>query len=192
MNLVERAKGIIMQPKSEWAVIAAEPETPASLYRGYILILAAIGPLATLLKMGIFGINMPMNLGTVRLGFGGMLGTAISSYVLGLVGIYVLALIINALAPTFGGQKDQMQALKVAAYSATPGWLGGIFHLLPLMLSFLSLLASLYGVYLLYLGLPALMGAPKERSLVYTALVLVAAFLVMLVIGFLSALFMRF
>jgi len=93
--------------------------------------------------------------------------------------VFVLALIIDALAPTFGGQKNPIQALKVAAYSATAAWVAGIFGLIP-ALGFLGLL-GLYSLYLLFLGLPILMKAPEDKAMGYTLVVIVAA----IVLGYL-------
>jgi hypothetical protein len=98
------------------------------------------------------------------------------------VGVFLVALIIDALAPSFGAQKNQLQALKVAAYSFTPAWLAGIFHLVPL-LGILGLLAFAYTVYLMYLGLPVLMKTTKEKAVGYTAVVFVCAFVIFAVFG---------
>jgi hypothetical protein len=127
-------------------------------------------------------------MGTTRLPFSSLLSQMLVSYVLGLAGVYVLALIINTLAPTFGGTSNLTQALKVAAYGATAAWVGGVFHLLP-ALGILGLLAALYTLYLLYLGLPVLMKSPPERSLGYTASVVIAAIVLFVVIGAISASF---
>jgi len=105
------------------------------------------------------------------------------------VGVFIIALIIDALAPMFGGEKNQAQALKVAAYASTPSWVAGIVMILP-MLGIISLLAALYGLYLLYLGLPLLMKAPREKAVGYTAVVVVVAIVVMMVIGGISGMFM--
>ncbi len=187
MNLVERVKKILLQPKSEWEVIAGEPTSAGELYQGYILPLAAIGPLASIVGMSLVGIQMPF-MGTFRVPLGGALASALAHYVLTLAGVFVVALIIDALAPAFGGEKNQAQALKVAAYSSTPSWLAGVVLLVP-MLGIIGLVAALYGLYLLYLGLPRLMKAPPEKAAAYTAVVVVVAIVVMMVIGGLSNLF---
>src|SRR4051812_9445426 len=111
MNLIQRATNISLTPKSEWDVIASEPASTGDLYRSYIAPLAAIGPIASLVGLTMFGIGIPF-LGNYRVSFGAGLTHALTQYVLGLVSIYVIALIINALAPNFGGEKNQTQALK--------------------------------------------------------------------------------
>ena len=182
MNLVDRIKGIIVSPKQEWEVISAEKTSIVDLYKSYIIILAAIGPVASFIGMSLIGINI--GFGTWRVPMVSGLISAIVQYVLTLGGVYVLALIIDALAPTFAGEKNIEQAFKVSAYSATPGWLCGIFGVIP-MLGILGIL-GLYGLYLLYLGLPALMKSPKEKAIGYTITVIIAAIVIFIVIGFIA------
>lgn len=178
--LVARVKGIILHPQSEWNVIDGEPTTAAQLYMGYIIPLSAIPPIAGFIGMSVFGVSIPFG-GTYRVPMGPALTSAITQYVLGLAAVYVIALIIDGLAPTFDGQKNQIQALKVAAYSATASWLAGIFMLIP-GLRLLGLL-GFYGLYLLYLGIPVLMKSPREKAIGYTAVVIVSAIVIFMIIG---------
>ena len=179
-GLFQRAKDILLKPKETWPVIAAEPATTGSIYVPYVLLLAAIGPLAGLIGGQVFGITF---LGvTYHPPLAGALVSAVLSYGLTLASVFLLALVIDGLAPSFGGQKDQVQALKVAAYAGTAGWVGGIFGLIP-ALAIIGMLFALYGLYLLYLGLPALMKAPEDKALGYTAVVIVVAIVLFLIVG---------
>lgn len=179
-GIVQRAKDILLKPKETWPVIAAEPATTQSIYMPYVLALAAIGPLAGFIGGQLFGITLfgvtyhpPLVTALV---------SAIVSYGLSLASVFILALVIDGLAPSFGGQKDQVQALKVAAYAGTAGWVGGIFGLIP-ALGLIALLFALYGLYLLYLGLPVLMKAPEDKALGYTVVVVIVAVILFLIIG---------
>jgi len=96
-------------------------------------------------------------------------------YVLALVMVYLLALIISALAPTFGGQKDQVQALKTVAYSWTAGWVAGIAVILPWLGWLIAIAGGIYGIYLLYLGLPETMKCPPDKAGGYTAVSVIIA-----------------
>jgi hypothetical protein len=188
MNLVDRVKRILLSPKTEWEVIDAEAATPSELYTRYIMPLAAIGPIAQLIGFSVFGISVPF-VGTYRVPIGSAITQAVVSYLLMLAGTYLLALIIDALAPTFNGQRSQIQALKLAAYSLTASWVAGIFGLFP-PLAILGVL-GLYSLYLLYLGLPVLMKAPREKAMAYTAVVILAAIVLWMIIGTVTGLFMR-
>ena len=179
-GIVQRAKDILLKPKETWPVIAAEPATTQSIYIPYVLALAAIGPLAQFIGGQVFGLTI---LGvTYHPPLTTALVSAIVSYGLSLATVFILALVIDGLAPNFGGQKDQVQALKVAAYSATAGWVGGIFGILP-ALAIVGLLFALYGLYLLYLGLPVLMKAPEDKALGYTVVVVIVYIVLFLIVG---------
>ena len=188
MALADRVKNILLTPKTEWPVIDAEPTTVADLYKGYIMPLAAIGPIAQAVGWTVFGLRVPF-LGTYRMPIGTALVSALVTYLLTLVAVYVLAIIIDKLAPTFNGTPSQIQALKVAAYSSTASWVAGIFQLIP-ALSMLSIL-GVYSLYLLYLGLPVLMKTPPEKALSYTVVVILAAIVLFMVIGLASTAFVR-
>ena len=189
MNLSERVKGILLKPMQEWQTISGEATTIQELYTTYIVILAAIGPVASIIGMSIVGIRLPFG-GSYRVPITTGIGSAVVHYVLTLVGVYILALIIDALAPTFSAGKNMNQAFKVAAYSSTPGWVAGIFAMIP-VLSPLGIL-GLYGLYLLYIGLPILMKSPEEKSMGYTIAVIVAAVVIFVVIGFISRVFISY
>ncbi|MGH7537844.1 MAG: Yip1 family protein [Gemmatimonadales bacterium] len=186
MGLIDRAKNILLQPKQEWPVIDAEQTSTGALYTGYVIPLAAIGPVASLIGWSAFGMRVPF-LGSDRIPIGIGLRMAVVQYVLALIGVFVLALIIDALAPTFGGQKSQTQALKVAVYSSTAAWVAGIFGLIP-ALAILSIL-GLYSLYLLYLGLPILMRAPQDKAMGYTVVVIICAIVLYLIIGWVATRF---
>ncbi|CAA2108279.1 Yip1 family protein [Variovorax paradoxus] len=172
MNLVERVQSILLKPKATWPAIDAEPADAASLYKNYVMILALIPAVASFIGLSLVGIGafgmsfrVPVVSGLVNM---------IVGYVLSLVMVFVLALIIDAMAPTFEGTKSQIGALKLSAYASTAAFVGGIFSLVP-ALSAIGALAALYGVYLLYTGLPVLMKCPPDKAIAYTAVVVVCA-----------------
>jgi len=186
MNLIERVKRILLQPKQEWEVISGETISTSDLYLNYIIPLAAIGPVASVIGLSIIGISM-FSGSAFRVPFVTASLSAVVNYVLNLAGVYVLALVIDFLAPTFSGDKNPAQALKLAAYSSTAAWIAAVFVIIP-ALGILGIL-GLYSLYLLYLGIPVLMKAPQEKSLAYTVAVAVAAIIIFAVIGALARIF---
>ncbi len=173
-RIIARVQAILTNPKSEWSVIVGEQSTIKDLYLGYIMVLAAIGPVFGFVKMTLFGINVPV-MGTYRVGIGAGLGNMLFSYVMALVGVYLVALVINLLAPSFGGQKNELQALKTVAYAYTAAWVAGAGLILPWVGMVILLVGSLYSIYLLYLGLPVMMQCPPEKAKGYTAVAIVVA-----------------
>jgi hypothetical protein len=178
-TLFVRAKAILTRPATEWLVIDQETTSISTLFKGYILPLAAIPPACRFLHGVLFGYGA---FGfSYRPSFFGSLISAIGSYVLSIVMLVILALLIEALAPTFLGQKNRLQALKLVAYSATASWLAGIFDLIP-GLGLLSLL-GLYSFYLFWTGLPVLMKSPPQKTLPYIAVIVLAAIVLSVLIS---------
>lgn len=181
-GLSSRVRNILLSPSSEWDVVRAEPANTQSLFTGYAMILAAIGPICGLIGGQVFGhsafgVHWRPDLSAAIAG-------AVAGYLTALAGVFVLGLVIDFLAPRFGGRQDRVSAMKTAVYSSTAAWLAGVFELVP-ALSVLSIL-GLYGLYLLYLGLPRLMDAPKDRALVYTVATVLAGFVVFVVVAWVT------
>jgi Yip1 domain len=185
MGLVDRAKNILLQPKQEWPVIAGEATTTRALYKGYIAPLSAIYPVASIIGTAVIGISVPL-IGNYRVPFGEALFHGVLSFVLGLVAVYLLALVVEFLAPRFGGTADRLQALKLAAFAYTPAWLAGIFVIIP-WFGILGMVGAIYSLYLFYIGLPVLMRSPRERRLPYFLSILVIAILINIVLFFVVA-----
>jgi hypothetical protein len=185
MNIVERAKNICLAPTKEWEVIEGESTPAANLVGSYVAPLVALGAIAGFIGGSIIGRTIPF-IGTYRVGIvPGVIG-AVFVFVMGIIGVAIVSLVINALAPTFGAQPDGRQAMKLAAYSYTPAWLAGVLQILPFV-GILGLFAALYGIYLMYLGMPRLMKCPQEKTVGYTALVVVCAIVLTVVIGIVGA-----
>jgi hypothetical protein len=176
MTLVERVQGIIMKPKDTWPVLAAESQTVGSLYVGYIAPLAAIGPIASLIGTSL------LFTGILHLSWTFGIVNAVVSYVVALIAVFVTALIAEVLAPSFGGTKDRMQALKLIAYAQTPAWIAGIL-LIFTPLGIIVLLAALYGLYVLYLGVSPVMNVPADKAAGYTIVLVIVSIVIYICIA---------
>lgn len=179
MNMVERAKNLILQPKKEWQVIDGETHTVQGLYTRYVMILAAIPAVCGFIGLSIVGIGVFG--ATYHVGMAAGVAHMVVQYLMSLGMVYLLALIIDALAPNFGSQKNFGQAFKVAAFMPTAAWVAGVFSIIP-SLSIIGALLSLYSLYLLFLGLPILMKTPEDKAVPYVVVVIIAAIVIAVVI----------
>lgn len=170
---------MVFAPKTEWRVIQGEATSVSRLYSGYVMPLAGFASVMSFFRLSVVGVTVPSGV-TLRTPFLSGLLSSLLTFVMGLVGLYLVGLIINMLASAFGGRPDRRQALQTAAYALTPAWLGTALTFLP-MGSLLQLLAGIYGIYVLYLGLPVMMGAKKVNAGGYAASVLAG----MIGVGFL-------
>ncbi len=182
-KLIERVKGILLTPATEWPVVAGESTSVVDLYKNYIVILAALPAVFGFIKGSLIGIDVPL-IGTMRVGVAAGLTGMVVSYLLGLAQVYVIALIVDALAPTFDGQKNLLQALKLAAYAFTAAWIASVAQILPWIGGLLALAGGCYSIYLFYLGLPEMMKSPKDRAVTYTAVSIIVSIVLSVIVAF--------
>lgn len=180
MDLTTRVKSILLQPAQEWRKIAAESTDVGALLSDYAGPLSAISALCGWIGGSIVGY------GFVRVGLVRGFVNAVVTWVFGLVGCWLAAMVIERLAPTFGSRGNTAQALKLVVYASTPVWIAGVLRLIP-PLTVLSLIAALYGLYLFYIGLPAVMHTPADKVIPYMAVSAVAVILVVIVFGFFAS-----
>ena len=182
MNVVERVKNILLQPKAEWAVIEREPGDPGYLFTSYVCLVSAIPPVCAFIGGTLIGYG-PFHLGIVS-----GLVHAIVVYILGLVGVFVMAYVIDYLAGVLDGRKNLDNAMKIAAFAPTAAWVCGVFNLIP-VLALLGIL-GLYSLYLLHIGIAALMKPPAAKALIYTIAVVVCLIVIWVVVfGIIGAIF---
>jgi hypothetical protein len=184
-KIVARVKAILTTPKTEWSVIAAEPDTVKGLYLNYIMILAAIPPLVSFINYTLIGSS---TLGvSIHISLVGGIVQLVLQYLASLGVVYLLAFIVNALAPSFGGEKNLLQGLKTIAYAWTAYWIASIAFIVPWIGGLVVLAGVVYTIYLMYLGLPQTMKSPADRSGAYTAVAMIIGIVVTWLINMIIA-----
>jgi hypothetical protein len=178
--MVDRIKNILLTPKTEWDRIDAEPMTEKGIFTGWVLPLAAIPAVAGFVGGQVFGYGA---FGIVfKPPIMSALVTAILTLVMAVIGVWIVAKIVDALAPNFGATKNSIAATKVVAFSYTASWVAGVLAIIP-QLALLAMIGGLYSLYLLYLGLPKLMKAPQDKALGYTVVTVLCAIVLSLIIS---------
>ncbi len=180
MKILQRARDIILNPRVTWQVIKDETADIKQLIINYAAPLALIPAICSLIGMTMVGLRLPDG-NVVRAPFAGVLLAGAVGYVLNLAGVFIGAWVVKLLAPVFKSKSDLPAALQVVVYSMTPVWLVGIFSILP-GLGILSIL-GLYGIYLLALGLPVVLGTPSDKVVWYTIAIILAAIVISFVLS---------
>jgi hypothetical protein len=177
MSLITRAKNILLTPATEWGVISSETETPQSLLIKYVIPMSLIPAVAMFIGFGLIG-----GFGEGMLEWGIMV--AVESLVGSIVGYYLSAYVIDALAPNFGSEKNIGRSAQLVAYSNTAVWVAGILYIIP-RLHILAILAGLYGIYLIYLGIPVMKKTPEDKRIGYLLVSIVVIIVIMYVVALL-------
>ncbi len=181
--LVDRVHRLVVQPRQEWAAIEEEEIDKKDLYTRYVMILAAIPPVAGFVGYSIVGVGALGH--TVRVPLAMGIAHMIVGYLLALGAVYLLALVINFFAQRFDAPEDFMSALKLAAFAPAPGWVAGVLNVIP-SLWIIGVLVSLYGLYLIFVGLPILMRPPAEKFPPYLVIVVMTAIVLVAVLRLLN------
>jgi len=179
MNLIDRAKNIILTPNKEWDVISTETPDTGKLITGYVLPLAALAAIAAFIGYAFIGVSV---LGYRVIGVNWGLYQAFSILISAIVSVFVCAFVIDALAPSFGSEKNMGRSVQLVAYAYTPAWVGGLLYVIPII-GWIGGLFGLYGLYLLYIGMPKLKKTPADKLIGYFIVSLLVMIVVYFVIG---------
>lgn len=184
MNLINRAKNLLLTPKTEWQVIAAEQPNNNQLIMSYLLPLVLLSAVASFIGYGIIGFGV---LGIRVVGMGWGLYYAITRIILGIGSVYVTAFVVDALAPSFGSEKNLGRSMQLVVYASTPSLVAGLFTFLPLLSGLVALAGAIYSIYLWYLGIGPMKQTPEDKKVVYLlvtyAVLLVVYFVISMVLG---------
>ena len=183
MNLIERAKNILLTPNKEWDVIAGETPDTQGILTSYVLPLAGAAAVAGFIGYAFVGIDV----GFMRIkGMNWGIYQGLSVLIGAFISVFVSAFVIDALAPTFGSEKNMGRSVQLVAYSWTPGWIGGLLAIIP-SLALIGGLAAIYGLYLLYVGLPKLKKTPADKQVGYFVVSLIVLLVVFMIVGFIMS-----
>jgi len=180
MNLIDRAKNILLTPNTEWDVINGEEPNISNIITGYVLPLAGAAAVAAFIGYGLIGFNAGFGIRIKGMDWGLYQGILVLASAV--ISVFASAFVIDALAPSFGSEKNLGKSVQLVSYAYTPGWIGGLLAILP-SLAIIGSLAGLYGLYLLYIGLPKLKKTPPDKQVTYFVVSLLVMIVVFIVIG---------
>lgn len=181
MNLFERVKQIIISPKTEWQTIDSEDTPAQELLFKYLLVLALIPAAATFIGYGIMGTSYGKIIqieGSISFG----IRQGIISYASTIFAVYLASWVIGFLAPSFGSEKNFGRAFTLVVYSYTPSLVAGVVLIFP-ALAFIQMVAGIYGLYILYLGLKPMMKTPEDKQPIYFLISLLVIIMVSIAIS---------
>jgi len=182
-----RVRNILLEPGTEWPKIASEAASVKGIVQTYLIWLLGLAAVVSFLSMAVIGVGGFF--ATVRFGLFASLAQAFIGAMASLLTIYLMSLLVNALAPSFGGSKNSTNAFKLVAYASTAALLGSVLSIVPWIGWLLAFAAGLYSIFLMYKGLPILMQSPQEKSMLFTLVLIVAGIVLSVLIGAVSAMF---
>lgn len=175
--LLSHLSGMFTHPDSEWDEIKKEHAGPAKLFT-YIGLLALIGPICAYISTTQFGWQVGDGQ-LIKLSTSSAMVLSGLTFVTMVVGVYFIGYMIDWMSQTYGSKHDDFAANGIAltAYSCTPLFLAGFATLYPSpwvnLVVYLG--AAAYAAYLMYDGLPHVLGIPEDRSFFFVGAILTLA-----------------
>jgi hypothetical protein len=188
MNVIDRAKNILITPVNEWPVVDKEPANVVTILTSYVIPMLSIGVVATFIGMGLIGQSLPLGGSTASVK-AGLIG-AIMYVVLSVITVFIVAATIDVLAPSFASEKNWNKSFQMSAYSLTASYVGAIFLLFP-ALNILVILCTLYCIYALYTGIPAMKKTAADKQVGYLAVIILITVVAMILVGLIQAEIMK-
>ena len=188
MNVIERAKNILITPNTEWPVIDKEPANVMTILTSYVLPMLSIGVVATFIGLGLIGQSLPFGGSTASVK-AGLIG-AIMYVVLTVITVFIVAVVIDVLAPSFASEKNWNKSFQMSAYSLTASYVGAIFLLFP-ALNILVILCTLYCIYALYTSIPVMKKTAADKHVAYLAVIILITVVAMILVGLIQAEIMK-
>jgi len=171
-----RTKNLIVNPEEEWKIIEAEETKASVVFTNFVLPYLILNFIASILGSflfaGIFLLYSPLTYG---------IATALTSFLVYIIVLYVTPIIIKALGSSFGTEVSQDKAFKLVAYSFVPSYVIGILVGLLPSLSILGIL-GLYSLYVFWHGFGALLHTPEDKKVgffIVSILIIIAEYVIL-------------
>ncbi len=171
---------MILSPKTEWNTVASEEPNNNQLIMGYLIPLTLIGAIAAFVGYGLIGVSV---FGYKYVGMEWGIYHALVKLILGVLSVYITAFVLDALAPSFGSEKNMGRSLQLVVYGSTPSLVAAIFSIFPSIAGVISLIAAIYTIYVLYLGFGPVKKTPEDKKVIYMIVCIVVLIVVYFIIG---------
>jgi hypothetical protein len=174
MNLIDRVKNILLTPKTEWTTIAGESATLSSLLTSYVLLLAAIPAVASVLSIMVIGMGAGINF---------IVTSALIAYAIHVISFVLTTYVTDLLATSFKSEKNLNKSAQLVAYSSTASWVASILSIIPVIGWLSSIAGAIYAIYLLYLGVGPMKKTPDDQRVIYVVVIIVVLMIVSIALG---------
>jgi len=178
--VLDHVWGLFAHPKEEWKDIRDQHCSVTRCYCSHVLFLAAIPAVAGLIGTSQVGWSVAGDT-PVKLEFNSALRISIMFYFAMLATVFAVGKMVHWMGQTYGAEQTLPQCIALAAYTATPLFLVGVmlFYPIPWLIFLVGIFALSYTVYLLYLGLPVMMGVDQDKGFLFSSAVLAVGLVVL-------------
>lgn len=170
--IINHLTGNFIKSDKEWIKIRDRKISVAECFYKYIFTLAII-PAASAF-IGTVYIGWDIGDRNFKFTLESTLPLVIGFYIACIVGTAIIGKAIHWMAATYGTNRDLSTCMLLAITTLSPLFISGIFASIPIpwVIFLTGLIAIGYGVYLLYTGIPIVMGINQEKGFLFASAVL--------------------
>ncbi|HEY3876506.1 MAG TPA: Yip1 family protein [Candidatus Kapabacteria bacterium] len=176
------AIAIVRNQNAEWDRMKAEESQRQNLLRyGIMMLIVAYALLFVLTAVFSTVASLFVPFSAVH-----AVTSVVVQFALAIASLYFVPQILAAIAPSFGGQNDALNALKLYVFAMTPAWIGQTVGVIPLLGWLAALAGGIYAIYLFWQHISDALSVPADKKIGYvivSVLVLVVVFFVIGAIG---------
>ncbi len=179
--MMQHLAGILTRPAVEWPKIAARAHETRNLL--YPAVLAALPAVAW--YYGTTKVGWAVGDGeTIRLTQTSAMRLIVLFYLAMVASVGTIGAFIHWMAANYGARSTPMMGVTIAAYTATPLFSAGLSGFFPTL--WFALLVSIgavsWSLYLLYTGIPVVMGVPQDRGFLFASAVVAVCLVILIAI----------
>ncbi|GAA5524177.1 inner membrane protein YohC [Microbulbifer aestuariivivens] len=185
--------GLLVQPRRQWQQIGNLSEKNLRRQIPYVIVLALLPALAW--YFGTTEVGWSIGDGnTRRITHESALSLVAVFYVTMVIAVMAIGYFIHWMAKTYGAKTYPMKGMVIAGFTATPIFLAGVAGFYPVLWLdiLLATLAVAYAIYLLYMGIPIVMGVSEERGFLFASAIVTASLVVAVMVMVGTVLFWSF
>jgi hypothetical protein len=176
---ISNAKSIVLNQEAEWTRMMAEESERQSLLRyGITLIVVAYVLLFVLSFLFSMAVSLVAPFSAMH-----MMTSVVVQFGLSVASLYFVPNILAMLAPSFGGENNQLNALKLFVFASTPAWLGTSVGVIPIIGWLAAIAGALYAVFLFWKHFTQALSIPEDKKVQYLAVAVLILIAVHFVIG---------
>ena len=180
--MIQHTLGLLVKPNEQWRTVADLPEKSLNTLILYPCIMAILPAVAWYYGTSRVGWTVGDSEDVIKLTVASARQISILFYLAMIACVAVIGYFIHWMADTYGADSTFAKGVVIAGLTATPLFISGLVGFYPLL--WLDLLIGVaavsWAVYLLYLGIPIVMGIPEERGFLFSSAVMAIAMVILI------------
>ena len=180
--MIQHTFGLLTRPSAQWRTIADLPEDSFRTLLLYPCFLAILPAVAWYYGTSRVGWTVGDQGETIKLTVESARQITVLFYLAMLASVAVIGYFVHWMSDTYGANSSLTKGIVIVGLTSTPLFIAGLVGFYPVLWIdlLIGVAAVSWSVYLLYLGIPIVMGIPEERGFLFSSAVVGVALVILI------------